>query len=462
MPPKFGTSGLRGLVTELTPEVVSRYVHAFVSACPTGSGVWVARDLRPSSPEIASVVVRSLQEAGVRSVDAGCVPTPALALAAMEDGAAAIMVTGSHIPADRNGLKFYRPDGEITKGDEQSILRLLEAGPRQTGLAYAGCSDDSAGKRWVDRYLAAFGSDALHGMRLGVWTHSAVSRDLLVAAFTGLGATVLELGRSDQFIAVDTEAVPDAARGLLCDWSMQHDLDAIVSTDGDGDRPLLTDARGRVVMGDVLGQITARVLGADTVVTPVNANTGAEAGGAFGRVIRTRIGSPQVIAAMSEAGGRVVGYEANGGFLLGFDADGPSGSLPALSTRDSLLPLVSVLSTARKMGGVAALVAAEPQRFTAMDRIENVPVERSAPVMSAFQENAEMVDAFLSSLGECALATDRTDGIRITLASGRILHFRASGNAPEFRIYAEAETESEAWDLLSAAKQAIGRRISQD
>ena len=83
---------------------------------------------------------------------------------------------------------------------------------------------------------------------------------------------------------------------------------------------------------DVMGQITAEFLGAETVVTPVSSNSGVMQKG-FGAVVQTRIGSPYVIAGMEAAGGRVAGYEANGGFLLGFDAKGPSGPLSALLTR---------------------------------------------------------------------------------------------------------------------------------
>ena len=110
---KFGTSGLRGLVTELTPELVAAHIQAFIRACPMGNGLWVGRDLRASSPDLAAVVLTAAREMGLATVDCGDVPTPALALAAMKAGAAAVMVTGSHIPADRNGLKFYLPSGEI-------------------------------------------------------------------------------------------------------------------------------------------------------------------------------------------------------------------------------------------------------------------------------------------------------------------------------------------------------------
>jgi len=87
----------------------------------------VGRDLQPSSSDIAAQVMAAVGEAGLVAVDAGAVPTPALALAlgSMRAGHAAVMVTGSHIPADRNGLKFCLPTGEIAKTDEAAILAAL-------------------------------------------------------------------------------------------------------------------------------------------------------------------------------------------------------------------------------------------------------------------------------------------------------------------------------------------------
>ncbi len=451
MAPKFGTSGLRGLVTELTPDLVADHIRAFIAACPTGTGLWVGRDLRPSSPDLARIVLETARAEGLATVDCGDVPTPALALAAMAAGAAAVMVTGSHIPADRNGLKFYLPQGEIAKTDEAAILAALGRAPGGPGGAQGPetVQDTTAGERWVARYVTAFGPAALAGLRLGVWSHSAVSRDLLRAAVQALGGTAVDLGRSDLFIPVDTEAVSPEARAALETWAAAGGLDAILSTDGDGDRPLLADAAGRVVPGDVLGQITAAVLGAGVVVTPVSSNTGVEAGGKFARVIRTKIGSPFVIAGMETAGGRVVGYEANGGFLLGFAAQGPAGPLPPLATRDSLLPLVAPLSQARAAGGLAARVAAEPPRFTAADRLEQIPVERARALLEGFADPARLAE-FPAALGETATGRiDRTDGLRMALASGRILHMRPSGNAPEFRLYVEAETPAAAQDLLA-------------
>ncbi|MDN5788331.1 phosphomannomutase [Pseudorhodobacter sp.] len=459
MAPKFGTSGLRGLVTELTHDLVTDHIRAFIRVCPMGSGLWVGRDLRASSPDLAEAVLAAARDMGVVTFDCGAVPTPALALASMAAGGAAVMITGSHIPADRNGLKFYRPKGEITKTDEVAILAALGGTAPKSGpetRTYA-----SAGPDWVARYVNAFGPRALTGLRLGVWSHSAVSRDLLLACLTAMGAAVMELGRSDSFIPIDTEAIAADARAQLAAWAVEHKLDAILSTDGDGDRPLLTDAAGRVIPGDVLGQITSAVLGADVVVTPVNSNTGVEVSARFERVIRTRIGSPFVIAGMETAGenARVVGYEANGGFLLGFAGQEPAGALAPLATRDSLLPMLAPLSRAKAAGGLAALVAREPPRFTAADRLENIATERSHALLAAFEADPSRLAAFPAVLGEKIIGIDRTDGMRLVLASDRVLHMRPSGNAPEFRLYAEAESPEDASRLLKRGLSELRRLL---
>lgn len=444
MPPKFGTSGLRGLVVELTPALVGDHVRAFLAACPVGTGLWVGRDLRASSPAIAGMVMEAATAAGHRVIDCGEVPTPALALAAMNAGASAVMVTGSHIPADRNGLKFYTPTGEISKSDEQAILANLGSkDPRLTGSRH---TDQATGIAYVSRYVDAFGDAALAGMTVGVYTHSTVGRDLLMQILSRLGASVVELGRSDTFIPVDTEAVSDEMQTLLTGWAAEHELDAIISLDGDGDRPLMTDATGQIVPGDVLGQITGAALKAEVAVTPVSSNTGAEQ--VFGKVVRTRIGSPYVIAGMESAEGSVVGYEANGGFLLGFTAEGPEGPLSALMTRDAVLPLIVPLIEARTRG-VADMVAAQPQRFTATGRVEDVPTDVSLAFVAKLETDSEARGAFLTSMDGVEAATDTTDGLRMTLVDGRIVHLRPSGNAPECRFYAEAGRPDAAKEALS-------------
>ena len=453
MPPKFGTSGLRGLVVELTHELVSDHVLAFADSCPIGSGVFVGHDLRDSSPDISKAVIAALTGQGIAVTDCGAVATPALALAAMEAGAAAVMITGSHIPADRNGLKFYTPEGEITKAHEAQILSVLgqnRSAPNSTGSR----SKHDANPAFVDRYVAAFGANALSGLTVGVYSHSTVGRDMLQTVLTKLGANVKELGRSSSFIPVDTEAVDPDTRQQLRDWAAQGDFDAIVSMDGDGDRPLLTNAAGEVIPGDILGQITSAFLAAEAVVTPVSSNTGVDRG-PFKTVERTKIGSPFVISGMEQVGGAVVGYEANGGFLLGFNAMGPAGPIAQLMTRDSVLPIVATLTAARAEG-IDSRVALEPARVTAADRLQEVPTDKSKALVAALSADPE---PFLSKISGDVAKRDTTDGLRLTLTDGRIVHLRPSGNAPELRLYVEADNQALAQSTLELGLSAFRELI---
>lgn len=421
MPPKFGTSGLRGLVADLTPNLISSYVKSFLATCNSGKALYIGRDLRPSSPSIASIVINSAQTAGVDVVDCGAVPTPALALAAIDAGASAIMVTGSHIPADRNGLKFYTPNGEISKTDETAILAGLGTGTQGVGKLH----QRDVRAAYTARYLNAFGKDALAGLKIGAYTHSTVGRDLMIETIHRLGAEVTEVGRSDSFVPVDTEAIPEDVRQKLTEWALP--LDAIISMDGDGDRPLMADENGQIVAGDIMGQVTALAMNAGTVVTPISSNTGVHLLG-FGQVINTRIGSPFVIEAMYKKVA-CVGYEANGGFLLGFETSG----LSPLMTRDSLLPIIATLALS-KGRSVSAVVADQPQRFTAANRLQNIPTDISAKLVREIKHDPSTL---LTALNLEVVETDATDGIRL-ICNNAIVHLRPSGNAPELRLYVEA------------------------
>ncbi len=464
----FGTSGLRGLVTALTDDVVCGYVRAFVAVCPIGSGLFVGRDLRASSPQIAEMVIAAARRAGVDVTDCGAASTPALALAAMTAGAAAVMVTGSHIPDDRNGLKFYLSTGEISKADEAAITAALpmpQAAPAPQIGALMQAPDVMA--QYVARYANCFGPQALLGLKLGVYQHSSVARDALMQMVQGMGAQAVALGRAVTFIPVDTESVDASTRAQLAAWAAQMGLDAILSTDGDGDRPLLTDADGTVIAGDILGILTARSLGAQHICTPVSSNSMIEDIAEFRQISRSKIGSPYVIAAMlaaqaQQADAKVVGFEANGGFLLGFNAAGPQGPLPALMTRDAFLPLIAPLAAARAKGqSLRAMLADLPARVTAADRLSPVSKDAAAQFLDAMTRSETARSALLAQLRLPAPAhLDVTDGLRLSFSGGRVVHLRPSGNAPEFRIYTEAESDTAAQALLQSALSAVGAALS--
>ncbi|MBT9382336.1 phosphomannomutase [Pseudooceanicola sp. CBS1P-1] len=463
MAPKFGTSGLRGLVVELTAELVSDYTRAFLAACPTGGAVHVGWDLRPSSPDIAAVVMQTIAAEGVAVMNCGALPTPALALDAMAAGHAAVMITGSHIPADRNGLKFYVPSGEISKADEEGINANL--GRAASGAIPAPIVEAPAAlPAYVERYKDGFGTSALAGLKIGVYQHSSVARGAMVEVVEGLGAEAVILAPSDVFIPVDTEALDAETRAMLSGWCSEHGLDAVISTDGDADRPMVADATGRIVPGDVLGALSAKTLGAKVICTPVSSNTLVQEMG-FDKVVSTKIGSPFVIAAMeaelaADPAAAVVGYEANGGFLLGFAASGPAGKLAPLMTRDCLLPILTPLAAAVAEGKTLAdLVAALPPRFTAADRIAGIETDVSKAFIARLTEDASARAGFFADMGS-EEAVDLTDGLRLRFESGDVVHLRPSGNAPEFRCYAEAATSGRAEELVTGYLGKLGRELA--
>ncbi len=471
----FGTSGARGLVSAMTDRVCYGYTAGFLrhmadeGEFAPGVAVALAGDLRPSSPRILAACARAIRDLGGVPVFCGYVPTPALALYAFGRGIPSLMVTGSHIPADRNGIKFYRSKGEVLKADEAGMSRQL--------VDLGGGRFDSAGMlvqaetlppvtdaqtAYVQRYIDHFGAGALNGKRVGVYQHSAVGRDILATILRELGAEIELLGRSEVFVPVDTEAIRPEDVVLAQQWAAQYGFDAIVSTDGDSDRPLIADETGKWLRGDVLGILCAAGVGATSVVTPVSSNSAVEACGRFAQVVRTRIGSPYVISAMQlelAAGSAcVVGYEANGGFLLGSPIAGKAGPTPALPTRDAVLPMLVVLTA--DAPSVSAQLASLPPRYTFSDRIIPFPPEASKRLfgeLTAGDDAARLTlqTSLFGSFAGATVAVDLTDGVRATFADGGVIHLRGSGNAPELRCYTEGSSEAEAMALNAKATIAI-------
>ncbi|MGE6382290.1 phosphomannomutase [Shewanella baltica] len=455
----FGTSGARGLVTHFTPQVCMAFTQAFVGMMQKNfafNSVAIAIDNRPSSYKMAQACASSLIALGLQPIYFGVVPTPALAFTAMQQNIPAIMVTGSHIPFDRNGLKFYRPDGEITKADELAILaddtELVEA-----DLYDLSTVDDVAATSYIARYLDLFSPTLLTGKRIGIYEHSSAGRDLYAKLFEKLGAEIVSLGRSDQFVPIDTEAVSLQDIEMAQVWQKKYQLDAVFSTDGDGDRPLLSDETGTYLRGDILCLLAAQFLRIEALAIPVSCNSAVEACDSFKLVKRTKIGSPYVIdafEALLTQFSRVAGFEANGGFLLGSDIDVSGVKLSALPTRDALLPALAVLAMAGN-GSISQLVSQLPAIFTASDRLQNFEREQS---LQLIEQGVASPKAFLTmlSLGQFdVLSINTTDGLRLTLSNGDVVHLRPSGNAPELRCYAESNSLKSAGLLVDLVLKSV-------
>jgi phosphomannomutase len=491
----------------------------------------LAGDLRPSTGDavelegkargrILQAVAHAIREAGLRPVYLGRIPAPALMHYAIHRGLASIMVTGSHIPFDRNGIKFNKPTGEVLKSDEpQIIARVQETRAREydrpaavspfgpAGMLTSAYAHDlppvqEIGRdSFMDRYLEAFPAGVLRGRRILVYQHSAVGRDLLVELLNRLGAEAIPARRTEEFIPIDTEAVDDVLLEQLQDLANAHEprsLDAVVSTDGDSDRPLLLgleQGRVRFFSGDLVGMVTAEFLGARQVVVPISANDAVDLffGPAGVEVIKTRIGSPHVIAALRE-----VGWEANGGFLTAAPSRVPGGgTLQPLPTRDAFLPLLATLYASLGRGlTVCECFTRLPPRFNRSAVLRPFPAELNRHWMALVQPDDTGIETVHfgddnvrlrshadrnESVAEPGTATELEsrralwqsffptrdgfapirwfnflDGVRTGFANGEIIHVRPSGNAPELRVYANADSQARADQLVRQALAPAG------
>jgi phosphomannomutase len=537
---KFGTSGRRGEVVHLSQLEI--YINALAeleylqSQSPADGGIkrgdefYFAADLRPSSTkfvpeqggrgEIAQAIEQAIADAGMKPVNLGLLPTPALTFYATRRQRGSMMITGSHIPFDRNGYKTNSAKGELLKNDEPPIAanveqvraRLYAEPAKESSFDRHGrlkigshaLSPELADARetYIHRYTDFFPSNGLAGKRLLVYQHSAVGRDLLVDLLKRFGAEVIPTGRSETFVPIDTEAIDDATLATLQLMTTaaikQHGkIDAVVSTDGDSDRPLVlgVDPAGKVRFfgGDLVGMVVAEYLQADAVVVPISCNDAIDLGALKKRVQpKTRIGSPFVITGMAQAQKNghqaVVGWEANGGFLTGSDITCDGKTLHALPTRDAILPLLGTLFAGFSQNlTVTDLFDRLPARFSRAALLRNFPRSVSVQIVKQFSPASPSVtdvifettsirpldvagqlvaDVNPQSLWAIKSALEKyftpafgfaavtqlnfTDGVRIYFANGDVAHVRPSGNADELRIYAVADTQARA-DAITAA-----------
>lgn len=554
---QFGTSGRRGQVIHLTQLEV--FINAvaeleFLQSLPKSEGgivkgdeFFYARDLRPSSSlyvpeqqgrgELAQAIEQAILYAGMKAVNLGQIPTPALTHYALLQDKGSIMITGSHIPFDRNGYKTNTSKGELLKQHEQSINEKVnqvrqrfyqqafaeslfdEDGRFKSGSKQLADEHTTAAEIYRQRYVSFFGNDALSNMSILVYQHSAVGRDLVVEILRALGAEVAAVGRSETFVPIDTENMDAeqlaAIQNLYNQASSAHgQFDAIVSTDGDSDRPLLLGvdeqtAAVRFFGGDLVGMLTAELLGADAVVVPISSNDGIDRGSLKDIVEpKTRIGSPYVIAGMEQALARgkqaVCGWEANGGFLTGSDISWENRLLTALPTRDAVLPIVAVLFIVKREGvTLAQLFSRLPKRFSRAGLIKQFPrtlglsvVKQLSPADTAIKTaifSAEKI-VFLDANEQETISASRdnvalsyikqqlaqvftpvlgfgnierinyTDGVRIFFDNGDVAHIRPSGNADELRLYAVADSQQRAdviAELAVSEPEGLLRNLSE-
>lgn len=537
-PLAFGTSGLRGLVKDITDleayiNVKGALRHLLSSGdIRPSSTVAIAGDLRPSTDRIMRACGRAIVDLGCQVENAGKIPTPALIFHTLSSRRAGVMVTGSHIPFDRNGIKINKSGGEILKSDEAGITREVERvraeeysrGETASAFDASGMSktpfelpplDRVAERSYVHRYLSSFDSGCLSGLRVLVYQHSSVGRDVLPRILQELGAVVFAAGRSETFIPIDTENVTAEQLDCLGELAVAAEasgrpLHAIVSTDGDSDRPLVAavlptneakpdSRRVRFLPGDLLGLVVAEYLNADAVAVPISSNDAIERRLRDRKVLleKTKIGSPYVVSALDNLRGagtyeRVAGWEANGGFLTASDIALNKAPLTALPTRDATLPILANLVAAAAHGmSLSTVWDRLPARFGGAGLIDNFPVAVSQIILGNLIPPGGVIEAQFESAGavldrsragappaplargpaadwdRCKATLARfftdvfgfdeiarinvLDGVRIYFHNGDVAHIRPSGNAPQLRIYANSDSQARADEIVALA-----------
>jgi phosphoglucosamine mutase len=414
----FGTDGVRGVVgQDLTAELVQRLGKA-ATLWSKGGRVFVGRDTRGSGPELEEAFARGVVEAGGNAVLAGVLPTPAVALLALDLG---VVVSASHNPPEYNGIKVFDRDGrKLSDAAEEEIEALLDAeGPGEGKIDRVDVATDS----YLEHIVERFGSD-LSGLRVAVDCANGAYSAIAPEAFEQLGAEVMAIAAEPDGTNINLgSGATDLS--LLQRTVLQGDFDLGIAFDGDGDRVLAVDANGASVDGDQILAILADHLDVDIVAVTQMTNFGfhrfAEERGI--RLLTTEVGDRYVLEALRREGG-LLGGEQSGHIIYLKDHVTGDGLAAAM--------LLCAALKGRTLAEAAAVLPRYPQA----------------------KENVRVATKDLSDdlFAEVARVNEELDG------SGRIL-VRASGTEPVVRVLAEAENPQEAQELCARISALVTREL---
>jgi phosphoglucosamine mutase len=414
----FGTDGVRGIFGEsLTPELVEKLGKAV--ALWSGRGrVFVGRDTRASGVELEEALGRGIASAGGSAVLGGILPTPAVALLALDVGA---VITASHNPPEYNGVKFFDRDGrKLTDETEEEIEALLDAAAPGGGeIDRVDVATDS----YLEHILDRFGSD-LAGLKIGVDCANGAYSEIAPRAFEQLGAQVTAIGVEPDGTNINQGCGATDLRALQRTVTT-NGLDLGVAFDGDGDRMLAVDENGELVDGDHIIAILALHLGVDLVAVTVMSNLGLhrllDEHGI--RVVTTPVGDRYVLEALSEHDG-VLGGEQSGHIIYLRDHVTGDGLAAALLLCDAI--------RGRTLGEAAAQMPTFPQ----------VKEDLALPGRALPE----------SLLDEVARLNAQLNG------TARVV-VRRSGTEPHVRLLAEAPTEAAAPRLSDTIAALVQREL---
>ena len=421
---RFGTDGIRGEVgVEITVDLalaLGRVVgHRFGRS---GESVLIGRDTRRSGEMLTAALGAGVTAAGADVIDLGVVTTPCLVHASGEAGAPAIMVSASHNPAPDNGLKVIVAGRKLDDAEEEALDRLIDD---PTGMAHlrnaalGRTRPDRGAVASYERHLAEIAGDAFVGLRLGIDCANGSASVIAPDLFRLLGAEVTVL-----FDAPDGANINDGCGSThperLAQTISAAGLDVGLAFDGDADRLIAVDERGRLVDGDAvmgicaLARLAEGTLRNNLLVVTVMTNGGLERAvrQAGGRVIRTPVGDRYVFAAM-EREDAILGGEQSGHLIFRDRA----------TTGDGLLTGIELVRAMRAAGGPLSELADQ------IPRLPQVMINSVASRRDDWQDDPDFSAAVERAT---AVMGDR----------GRVL-VRPSGTEPMIRIMVEGDDAAE-------------------
>jgi phosphomannomutase/phosphoglucomutase len=425
----FGTNGIRGVFCEtLTPEFIHDISLALGAYFKKGP-ILVGYDGRDSSPAIAKIVCSTLNSCGLDCNMGGLVPTPALEYATKKLGySGGVMITASHNPPQYNGLKPVANDGvEISREDELVIERIYFAKAWPKNRKKLGKTGTEP--RILDTYLSGIKSQVNSArirskkfkvvLDLGNGAQAVAASALCKV----LGCKVFAINQKidGRFPGRGSEPTPENLQ-KLSKTVIANKADLGVAFDGDGDRSLFCDDRGKILSGDRSALLLANYLLSKNphskLVTCLNSSSVAEAiaDKTKSQVIRTKVGSVEVSRRMVSENA-LVGFEENGGFMYGKHNH----------VRDGGMTLALVLDLIADSGRtLAEELALIPESFTTKDKVSCTRAETKKLIRRLTKEHKNY---------------DTTDGIKIIFDEKNWVMIRPSGTEPIARIYAEADSQ---------------------
>ncbi|MBI0582895.1 MAG: phosphoglucosamine mutase [Methanomassiliicoccus sp.] len=427
----FGSSGIRGVIgQEFTVDLAVSIGEAVGSV---HESIVLGRDTRTSGPMVAQALTAGATSMGAEVHDAGMISTPTLARAVSEHDCG-LMVTASHNPPPYNGVKMWNPDGSafdtVQMNDVENRIANRPIEPR--GWRHVGASKrfEGAVDRHVEAIVKALGSASSRVvLDCGCGATFEVSPRTLRTL--GCGITTLNC-QADGFFPGRTSEPTEEQLTDLRELVLKKDADAGIAHDGDGDRMVAYDDRGRFIDGDRLIALFATSLKVGGVVAPMDASMVLD--DLVGKVVRCRVGDVYVAEAL-KASGLEFGGEPSGTYIFPKQSYCPDGVYA---------------------GALLAQMAAEQRLSELIDSLPSYPVRRSS-----FKFEARRRPEIEARLAEAAQGLDcdrllTLDGLRAEFSDGWFL-VRLSGTEPKLRITAEARDMEELDRLANTAADMVGR-----